>query len=297
MPARVLIVEDNPINRELVDYLLRSFGFDTLRAVDGSIGLDVAARERPDLVLCDIQMPVVDGLEFARRLRADPLLRDTPLVAVTAFAMVGDSDRILAQGFDAYVAKPIEPTELLAVVDSLLPAALRSRAAPAASTAASPRAVITARRRILVLDDIAFNRELKRDLLEPHGYEVELTASAEEAWLAVSRQAPDLILSDVGVGLDGTGGFEFIRRVKADARLRRVPFIFLSATHWDDESRRTGLALGALRYLARPLDPALVLRAIDDCLQDTGRVSAGAIGEHPSPDADGPAGHDRGSAT
>lgn len=264
--ARVLIVEDNPINRELADYLLRSFGFETFRAVDGAIGLDIAARERPDLVLCDIQMPVLDGLEFARRMRADPELRTIPLIAVTAFAMVGDSDRILAQGFDAYVAKPIEPTELLGVVDSLLPPPLRSCAAGPEEVVAPPPAAPSRRRRILVLDDVAFNRELKRDLLEPHGFDVALAATVDEALAEAHREMPDLILSDVGVGPGGVGGFDFIRRVKADASLRNVPFLFMTSTHWDLETRRAGMALGAVRYINRPIEPVPLLREIEACL-------------------------------
>ena len=75
MGARVLIVEDNAVNRELMDYLLRAFGFETLKAVDGRVGLDIARREKPDLILCDIQMPEIDGMEFARLAKADSALR------------------------------------------------------------------------------------------------------------------------------------------------------------------------------------------------------------------------------
>ena len=82
MTARVLIIEDNPINRELIDYLLRAYGFETLKALDGAVGLDMARRERPDLILCDIQMPVMDGIEFAHHVKSDPVLRQTPLIAL-----------------------------------------------------------------------------------------------------------------------------------------------------------------------------------------------------------------------
>jgi two-component system cell cycle response regulator len=263
MSARILIVEDNPINRELIDYLLRAYGFTTLKALDGGIGLDMARRERPDLILCDIQMPVMDGIEFAHHVKSDPQLRATPLIALTALAMVGDRDRILAEGFDGYITKPVDPTTFVESINRYLKLSLPEPTTPTPATGKSARPA-HGRQRILVLDDTPYNLELKRDLLEPHGYEVVTTATVDEAMQAMQATLPDLIVSDVGMAPDG--GFEFIRRVKADPRLRTIPFMFLSSTHWDLASRDKGLALGAARYLLRPIDPARVLDEIEACL-------------------------------
>src|SRR5947209_5406297 len=90
-----------------MSYLLRAFGHTVLTAEDGQQGLAAARRERPDLIVCDVQLPDIDGFEVARWLKSDPDLRTVPLVAVTALAMVGDRDRVLAAGFDGYLAKPI----------------------------------------------------------------------------------------------------------------------------------------------------------------------------------------------
>lgn len=268
--ARVLIVEDNAMNRELLDYLLRAYGYQTLQAVDGRIGLDLARRERPDLILCDIQMPELDGLAFARAAKADAALRDTPLIAVTAFAMVGDRERVLAEGFDDYIAKPIEPLSLLDAIGRVLPGGQEGAGTPtvaAGDRSAGPDVAPAApsrRSTILALDDSPFNLELKRDLLEPHGYTV-LTADTPEQALQLARaHRPALIVSDVGMSRGS--GFDFIRTVKADPDLAGIPFIFLSATHWNEASRRQGLELGAVRYLLRPLDPALLLAEIESCL-------------------------------
>src|SRR5882672_7275823 len=103
--TRLLIIEDNQVNRELITYLLRAYGYELLIATDGEQGLALAQRERPDLILCDIQIPGIDGYEIARRLKGDPALKGIPLIAVTALAMVGDRERILAAGFEDYIGK------------------------------------------------------------------------------------------------------------------------------------------------------------------------------------------------
>jgi len=262
MSARVLIVEDNAINRELMDYLLRAFGFDTMKAADGAVGLEIARRERPDLILCDIQMPVLDGPAFARESKADPALRDIPLVAVTAFAMVGDRDRLLALGFDGYIAKPLEPLAFIQAVNASLPAALRTDgpAQPPPAYASRPPSGMT----VLVLDDSQVNLQLKRDLLQPHGYTVVTADTPAQALQLAREHRPALIISDVGMS-EGSG-FDFIRDVKADPQLRDIPFIFLSSTHWNESSRTLGLQLGAFRYLLRPLEPQVLLAEIEACL-------------------------------
>src|SRR5437868_1108483 len=104
---RILVIEDNPTNLELMTYLLNAFGHTTLSASDGEEGVEVALRTRPDLILCDLALPKLDGFGVARRLKADPDLKDVPLIAVTASAMVGDRDKVIAIGFDGYITKPI----------------------------------------------------------------------------------------------------------------------------------------------------------------------------------------------
>jgi CheY-like chemotaxis protein len=118
--ARFLIIEDNPDNRELMSYLLRAFGHEVLAAGDGEEGLALARREQVGLIVCDLDLPVMDGYEVCRRLKGDPALGRIPLVAVTAFAMAGDQDRALAAGFDQYIPKPIAPERFVAQLELLL---------------------------------------------------------------------------------------------------------------------------------------------------------------------------------
>lgn len=121
MLARILIIEDHPANRELMGYLLKSFGYTPEVAVDGPSGL-AAVMSRPfDLVLCDIHLPGIGGYEIIRHIKTDADRRRVAVVAVTAMAMVGDRDKILAAGFDGYLAKPIEAETFVSDVEAFLP--------------------------------------------------------------------------------------------------------------------------------------------------------------------------------
>jgi CheY-like chemotaxis protein len=127
MTARILIIEDNKTNLELAEYLLKAFGYTTFSAADGLEGLRVAREMHPDLIICDLQMPVMDGYEAMRELRKDPLLRKMIIVAVTALSMPGDRDTVLSEGFDGYVPKPIDPETFVPTIEKFMPAALHAR--------------------------------------------------------------------------------------------------------------------------------------------------------------------------
>lgn len=122
----ILIIEDNPTNLKLARALLAQHGYDVLSATNADDGLALALESLPALVLMDVQLPGTDGLTATRLLRAQPLTKDIPVVALTAHAMRGDEKRILAAGCDAYVAKPLRYKELLEVVKGLI-ASGRSR--------------------------------------------------------------------------------------------------------------------------------------------------------------------------
>ena len=120
MGARILIIEDNPANMELIRCLLEARGHRVIAAETGEAGLRLADAERPDLILCDIQLPGMDGTAVSRRLKQSPDLKQVPVLAVTAFAMKGDRERILGAGFDGYFSKPIEPETFAADVERFL---------------------------------------------------------------------------------------------------------------------------------------------------------------------------------
>jgi two-component system cell cycle response regulator DivK len=119
MPT-ILIVEDNPTNMKLSTFVLESADYTVITATDAEIGLTLAHEGHPDLILMDIQLPGMDGLEATALLKADDATRAIPVVALTALAMKGDEERIRAAGCDGYIAKPLDYKELLATVKTSL---------------------------------------------------------------------------------------------------------------------------------------------------------------------------------
>jgi two-component system cell cycle response regulator DivK len=118
--AKILVVEDNPTNMTLAVFLLQSAGHSVLMATDAEAGLALARDERPDLILMDIQLPGIDGLEATTQLKREDATRAIPVIALTALAMKGDEERIRAAGCDAYIAKPMRYQEFLAAVATQL---------------------------------------------------------------------------------------------------------------------------------------------------------------------------------
>ena len=119
---RILVVEDTEDNRQIIRDLLTSAGYEMIEALDGAQGVAMAAEHKPDLILMDMQLPVLDGYEATRRIKADPDLKAIPIIVVTSYALSGDEAKARAAGCDAYVTKPYSPRQLLAKIKEFLPA-------------------------------------------------------------------------------------------------------------------------------------------------------------------------------
>jgi two-component system, cell cycle response regulator DivK len=117
---KILIVEDNEMNRDMLSRRLARRGYDIVMAVDGAQGVAAAAAERPDLILMDMSLPVLDGWEATRKLKAEADTRAIPVIGLTAHAMTGDRDKALAAGCDDYDTKPVELPRLLGKIEALL---------------------------------------------------------------------------------------------------------------------------------------------------------------------------------
>lgn len=247
----ILVIEDNAPNLELMTYLLGAFGHETRSATSGEEGLLLAAQERPDLILCDVHLPGMDGCEVARRVKADPSLSGVPLIAVTALAMVGDRERVLSAGFDSYIPKPISPESFVPQIEAFL-----------AEQAARPT-----RPRVLVVDNTPVNLEFAACLLVPHGFEVQTASGLAEALELARTFQPDLILSDVHMGGQGGQGLDLVRAVGEDEELRAIPVLLITSTHDDPRERDRALRLGAIEYLFRPIEASVLLEQVRSCVE------------------------------
>jgi len=120
MRKRILVVEDHEDNRQILRDLLASAGFDMIEAGDGEQAILAAATSQPDLILMDIQLPIIDGYEATRRIKANPGLKVIPIIVVTSYALSGDEEKAKQAGCDDYVAKPFSPRQLLAKIRSFI---------------------------------------------------------------------------------------------------------------------------------------------------------------------------------
>jgi two-component system, cell cycle response regulator len=268
MGAHILVIEDNAANLQLMTYLLEAFGHRTDAARNGDEGVEKAAHGGYDVIVSDIQLPGRDGYAVARAIREQAGSVRVSLVAVTAFAQVGDREKVLSAGFDGYISKPIVPETFVREIESFLPPALRSTPVPSVATpvsVAAARAPVAKGAEILVVDDVEANVELLRSLLEPFGHRVSTVRGVLEAERLLAGLVPDLVISDLHLE-DGTG-YDLMDVMKRDPRLGRVPFVFVSSTVRGSQERARGLALGARKFIVRPIDPSILLAEIEDCLR------------------------------
>ena len=121
MSKRILVVEDQEDNRQIIRDLLSATDYEIVEAGSGEEALAAVAKQRPDLILMDIQLPGIDGYEVTRRIKADPTLRSIPIIAVTSYALSGEVQKARAAGCDEYVPKPYSPRQLLAKIRQYLP--------------------------------------------------------------------------------------------------------------------------------------------------------------------------------
>lgn len=264
MSARILIIEDTPNNLTLMAYLLESAGHKLLKASSAITGLEIARTDIPDLIVMDIQMPGMDGYEALEKIRADDRLRHMVVLAVTAYAMVGNREQVLAAGFNGYLAKPIDPETFVIDVEALLPEALRS---PHVTTASQPNIVaidksIEHTQTVLVVDDLATNVTLLRSILETRGLRVLDASNVDDALRIVNTEDPVLVLSDMNIA--GESGVDFLHRLDASKQLSKMTFAFVTATWTGNDSLFSELGVEVIR---RPIEPEQLLQKIDALLK------------------------------
>jgi CheY-like chemotaxis protein len=271
---KILVVEDNEVNRNMLKRRLERRGFEVVTAPDGAQGMAVATAEAPDLIVMDLSLPVLNGWDATRRLKASAATQSIPIIALTAHAMSGDRGKALAAGCDDYDTKPIEWPRLMAKLDALLRQGAPSPDEPVQSLAAAPAsqaepaaavAVDAAPSgHVLVVDDNVANRELLSRRLLGQGHTVATAENGRQALEMLQRQPFDLVLLDIM--MPEVDGYQVLEQLKADARLCHIPVIMISALG-EIASVARCIEMGADDYLPKPFNPVLLKARVDACLE------------------------------
>ena len=265
MAAKILIIDDNAMNRKLFGFLLRKAGYEVLEAEDGKQGVEQAKEVIPDLILMDIQMPGgMDGIAALKAIRTIEAISEIPVIAVTSYTMKGDRESFLSEGFVDYISKPIDSEAFLASIKNILnditvesPACEKEQST--ARVRVGGRGAHPGKQRILCVDDEPMNLKVLDKLLVSHGYEVIRAKDGEAALQAIGENSVDLVLLDVM--MPKIDGFEVCRRIKGDERYRNIPVVMITALS-AKEDRIKGIEAGAEDFISKPIDQGEVLARV-----------------------------------
>ncbi|MES2261551.1 MAG: response regulator [Pseudomonadota bacterium] len=270
MAARVLIIEDNQANMDLMVYLLTAFGHTPLSAYDGVHGVELARSALPDLIICDIHLPRLDGYGVVGQLKADAATRAIPVLAASALPVSDGGAALRQAGFDGHLPKSLEPDTLIPSLESFLPPALRSDHQPDAhGEAGGVQPVSPARRaRILLLDAAPDNGGVVASILSHFGYTLSVAADSAQA-AACAGQQFDLLLCDLDTMNDR-------RAALLESALRAwpaLPLLLIRAADDDSVAGDVGERAPAPLRLSHPLEPQQLVDAVERCLASAAQAA------------------------
>lgn len=281
MTETILVVDDEPANRELLEAILVEEGYTVVQAEDGPQAIDATSLSPPDLVLLDLLMPGMNGLEVCERLKRAPRTAHIPIIVITAVRNVSAKEAALTRGADDFLTKPVQSAELRARVSAILK--VRRIRQELDRTLAYLHELEVARRArrketlsqiveggldalaadaptpmpVLLVDDDALTRQFYRDLLVEHGFQVREAASAEEGLRQVGVHDFDAAVVDIV--MPGMGGLQLLEHLRTSHPDLSV--IMLTG-HVTSQNAIVALKLGAFDFIAKGLDPNLVVLAV-----------------------------------
>ena len=260
---RILYIEDDPKSRLIVRKLLESAGCIVFEAADGREGIEKALTVNPDAILIDIMLPVMNGLEVTRKVREIKEISQTPIIALTAKAMTGDREQILAAGCDEYLAKPINIPLLLKTLSRVLRSELSLVHQELSRTEREDHDAPTTKT-FLIVDDTPKNVMILEKVFASEGYSVLTASHGKEALEILKTSNVDLIISDIAMPV--MDGYRLCYEVMKIPETRDMHFIFYSSHYSNEDEVNFGLALGADRYLVRPLAIKELVKLVKEIL-------------------------------
>ena len=265
MPATILVVEDNPTTRKMLRTTLETEGYLVVEAQDARAALASAEESLPDLVLQDLILPDMDGLELLARFQALATDADLPVLALSGFLSRLEESRTTAAGFAALLVKPIEPSRLIDVIQTFLPLPKA-----AAATGADGR-------HLLLVDDDPVQLKLARIHFEQLGFDVAATTRARDALTMARARRPDVILSDVF--MEDLDGFGLCLAIRQDPLLAGVPVVLVSNRYDSPADHDLAQRVGANALVARSPDFAAAIQATLEAVRDGAAVPAAVSGD------------------
>lgn len=250
--AQVLVVEDNPITRKSVRLALHVEGYRVAEAGDGSTALELMRIDMPDLVLLDLLLPDIHGVDLLAQMRALPGGLDIPILAFSGFVSKMEEARVAGAGFTDFLMKPVQPSCLVRTLANFLAPLTKNVPSPGAS------------RSLLLVDDDPVQLKLLRLQFEHAGFRVEVARHGVEALAASKQKLPELIVSDVL--MPHMDGFDLCLAVRQEPRLRDTPLILLSANYLEETDQDIGQRVGASAFLYRDEGFSTLLRVAIDSM-------------------------------
>jgi DNA-binding response OmpR family regulator len=279
--TKILLVEDNEMNQDMLTRRLLRRGYEVVCAMDGQTGVSMASSEQPDLILMDMSLPIMDGWAATRVLKADPKTRSIPIIALTAHAMVGDRQKSMDAGCDDYDTKPVELARLLSKVETLLASSKIETKVEDRSIVEADSEVIAVSQKvislpnivrsidptaatILIIDDIETNRDMLGRRLERAGYTVILAEGGRQGIELIDRQPIDLVLLDIM--MPDFNGIETLKSIRTKYSMAQLPVIMATAKDRSEDMLQA-FDLGANDYVTKPIDLPIVLARIQSHLR------------------------------
>lgn len=243
MKKKILIVDDEQDIREIIKISLLDDGFSVLEAANGKTAIEIAKKEKPDLITMDIMMPEIDGFQAAKIIKEDPLTKDIPIIILSVLSQ--DKNKYM-QGIADYISKPFKPEELSSKIKTVLH-----------EVGLSDKS-----KNILVVDDDPDVIDIIAISLKDKGFNLEGANNGIEALEKLKKFSPDLIIVDIN--MPKMNGYELIKHLKKDAKFNTIPVVVVTGTYISEQDKQHGLTLGATKYLTKPFTIDSLVKEIEE---------------------------------